>query len=762
MYSPASALPPDAGELSSEESKTQQQTDEERAARLEKLGAVLAKSRKEAILARQSLGIDEQWTEDLEFYEGIDDANRAEMGARKSVKPTEGGSSPRIAKSDDIRSTVFVNITRPYCDAAAARISDMLMPTDDRAFSIGPTPVPDLGEIAKGNVGVEVRKAILDRLGPSANKEQADAALGSYIQTAQNDLDAAKAKADKAQKRIDDWLVQCQFHAEARKLIDDCARIGTGVLKGPVPVKRKSIKVLQENGSMKVVIEQKIDPASKRLDPLNLFPDGACGENIHNGSHIWERDYLTEKTLRDLKGLPGYLDSEIDACIEEGPQSATEISDALLPQGQDQEDIKGRYEVWYYTGTIDRKDMEALGCKCPEGDSVYAQVTMINKHVIKGVLNPLDTGDFPYDVMVWQRQAGKWTGTGVSRQIRTPQRMVNSATRAMMDNAGISSGPQIVFKLGVVRPADGVMQITPRKVWYIEANADAQDLNNLFRTYNIDSKQEELMGIVQFGLKLAEDVTGLPLLLQGQQGKAPDTLGGMQMLNNNSSTVLRRLAKLYDDCITEPHIRRYYVFLLQYGEDDDEKGDFQIDARGSSALVERDIQNQAIAQMGNLVLNPAFKIDPSKWIIEHLKSQRLDPKRFQYTDQEWQQVQQNMANQPSDPKIAVAQINADLKKWTEQFQAQLKNAEMHFESQQQERDRQKDIFIAEINNASKEAVSLDDLKARLADTTMKLRTQRDLSQQSDAIDLHKHSTPQALPPPTEPAGKAPTGQAFQR
>jgi hypothetical protein len=73
----------------------------------------------------------------------------------------------------------------------------MLMPTDDRAFSIGPTPVPDLGEIAKGNVGVEVRKAILDRLGPSANKEQADAALGSYIQTAQNDLDAPKQRLTK-------------------------------------------------------------------------------------------------------------------------------------------------------------------------------------------------------------------------------------------------------------------------------------------------------------------------------------------------------------------------------------------------------------------------------------------------------------------------------------------------------------------------------------------------------------------------------------
>jgi hypothetical protein len=70
-----------------------------------------------------------------------------------------------------------------------------------------------------------------------------------------------------------------------------------------------------------------------------------------------------------------------------------------------------------------------------------------------------------------------------------------------------------------------MMQMTPRKVWYIEANADAQDLNNLFRTYNIDSKQEELMGIVQFGLKLAEDVTGLPLVVTGPARQGPRYVG---------------------------------------------------------------------------------------------------------------------------------------------------------------------------------------------------------------------------------------------
>ena len=41
---------------------------------------------------------------------------------------------------------------------------------------------------------------------------------------------------------------------------------------------------------------------------------------------------------------------------------------------------------------------------------------------------------------------------------------------------------------------------------------------------------------------MAEDITGLPLIMQGS-GSAPDTVGGMQMVNNNASTVLRRIAR---------------------------------------------------------------------------------------------------------------------------------------------------------------------------------------------------------------------------
>jgi len=273
------------------------------------------------------------------------------------------------------------------------------------------------------------------------------------------------------------------------------------------------------------------------------------------------------------------------------------------------------------------------------------------------------------------------------------------------------------------------------------------------------------MEIVQFGLKMGEDVTGLPLLLQGQQGEAPDTLGGMQLVNNNASTVLRRLAKLSDDMITEPHVRRYYVWIMQYGEDA-EKGDYQIDARGSSALVERDLQNQAIVQMGQIVTNPAFGVNPRKWFAQYARSQRLDPKDFQYTDEEQKKLDEMAQQGPTDPRVAVAQIRGQIDEKLETIRSQAAQQilmlEKKFEAAENDKDRQLDSWVARLEQAGAKSISLDQLKARLADTAVKIRAQRDLSAQSRDADFRKHVTPPAAKPPTEPAGRAKPGQAFQR
>lgn len=782
----------------------------DQAAQLDALAAVLATERGEAIQGRQASGIEDQWREDEEFYAGIDDANRDESRSTWGTKPPGQAMPPTIATT---RSKVFPNITRPYVDAAAARIADMLLPTDDRPWAIEPTPIPDLIEVAEGRI-------------PPALQQQL-AAIGGDPQALQKQaafmMAEAKKQAQAASDQIEDWQVEGQYHAEVRNIIEDAARIGVGVLKGPIPVKRRVIALQQVGqqgqdkpslmdrlmGGIKklfaaaqaavtqLVVKQEIKPASKRVNPWYCFPDPACGENIHNGSYHWEVDYLTRKQLEDCKG-GDYIDAQIDLCLQEGPQKAQAPQTEETKKKNGEFDDK-RFEIWYRYGNLTADQMSASGCECeagPDGkipDSVPAMLTMVNARVIKATLNPLDSGEFPYDYMPWQRRSGSPWGDGVARQGRTPQRIVTSAVRNWMDNAGLSAGVQIVLGTSITG-ADGNDDIRPRKVWRFTEDADNDDVRKAMNFFEIPSRQKELQELVLFGMKLMEDSTGLPMLLQGQQGGAPDTVGGMNLLNNNASAVLRRLARTFDDKVTEPHVRRYYTWLLQHGENDSMKGDFTIDARGSTALVERDLQNQHIPELVKVSPNPIYGIDPKKAMSQFLKSLHFDPKAWEYDDEEWKKVVASLQQKPQAPVLAVAQLK-------EQGQTERLKMEQQFDAEQNDADRRVDLLMGRIDeqieamkDAGAKAISFDELKVKLADTAMKLKTQRDLSAQDKAVDLHKHATdtavgvqqhrtdtavgmqkdrtakaidlhkhavPQAENPPTEPAGKASTGRAFQ-
>jgi hypothetical protein len=757
---------------------------------LDALSSTLAAKRREAVGFKSTCGIETEFLGDEEFYQGYDNANRHEFVNTLS-KPTQGGAtSPenRVRPSGS-GSTVFPNITQPYVDAASARVGDMLLPTDDRNFAIEPTPIPEMFDGLDKQIQQSQQRAMAAPLpqgqmqdsamlgvpgGPMPVQPQGEPQLrmpdGQVMgmSQAKQFIDQMKAeaqrKADKAQTQIDDWLTEAQYHAQLRAVIDDAAKLGSGVIKGPVPVKRTSRQWRQnpQTGVHELVIVEEIKPGSMRVDPWDLFPDPACGESIHNGAYIFERGRLTGKRLHELMGTPGYLDSQIMLCLKEGPNRKQEAD--ARHQVNDSYVSKEQYEIWYYHGEITVDELRCAGVDIGEDDSCTgypAMITMVNDRVIKASLNPLDDGDFPYDVIPWKRRTGIPWGMGVARQMRTPQRIIVAATRNLMDNAGLAAGPQLVLRQGM-RPENGVYEVKPLKFWVEESDTGTPGTGVPMSAVVIPMLEESLMRIIQFGQKMAEDVTGLPMLMQGQQGAAPETVGGMQILNNNANSVLRRIARLFDSCITEPHIRRYYSWLMEYGEDDDAKGDYQIVARGSSALVERDIQSQELVNIVQLCLNPAFGKNPAKAMDEYLKSRRFDPAAFDYTDQE----KEAMKNQPppEDPRVTAAKIMAqsrgqdlDKKLSADQQAAQI-------DAQERERDRQMEILMAQMDaemetrsQDGQQNMSLGEIKAMLAATVMKLNTQRELS----AKDQVHERTMQALTPPTEPVGRAKTGEAFQ-
>ena len=108
--------------------------------------SVLEKLRDEAVQFRKESGIEEVWTLCEERYHGIDDANRHEYKDLRFIKPTVMNAPVTTdmsgQKNRDLRSTVFVRLSSRYVDTAAAKVGEILL--DDKSFSFGPTPVPEL------------------------------------------------------------------------------------------------------------------------------------------------------------------------------------------------------------------------------------------------------------------------------------------------------------------------------------------------------------------------------------------------------------------------------------------------------------------------------------------------------------------------------------------------------------------------------------------------------------------------------------------
>jgi hypothetical protein len=598
--------------------------------------SLLAK-RKEAIDGRADSGIEQEWLEDEDHYEGIDDANRRFSASARRANAKRWANSDEMPTESQGRSVVFLNITAPSVDAASANVSDKLLPTDDRSWCIKPTPIT-----------TEMRRVF-------AAQGVDDAAVEAAIEE-------SKAKAAAMQEEIDDCLTEANWHGEVRKIVEDAARIGSGVLKGPYPVKTTS-KIWRADpatGVSALISASEINPSTKRIDPWQFWPDPSCGENVQDGSYTWELELLSSRKVREMLDMPGYDREAIAAALGEGPKNTfLNISASAVPVGGRKDE---QFQAWIFYGIVDADDLYEAGVDTEdETPKASAMAVILNDRLVKVALNVLDSGDFPYDVLAWQRRSGMPWGTGVSRKIRTVQRILNAGVRSMMDNAGLSAGLQIVIGNGIT-PADNKYAITGRKIW--RAEAEVVDVRSQFYAFAPPSIQAELMAIVQWAMKVAEDVTGLPTMLQGIRGDAPDTLGGMQMAQNNSSSTLRRIAKRMDDYVTEPHITRYYEWQMQHSPRNDIKGDFQIDVRASSSLVERDAQQQFMSTLLAQSRDPVYGISPKRLAKELIKGQRIDPQRVLYSQDEMAEMEAIKPNPVEEAKTALLQAQGHLARVT--------------------------------------------------------------------------------------------------
>ena len=731
--------------------------------RMQLIGALsesLLSKRNEAIEFRAASGVERRWREDEQTFDGI------ESGSPQKMIDYATGEAVRSGSEGPKRSRVIVNVIRSKCETAEGRFADIQLPVDDRNWGLQVTPSPEIAEGLK-----DLRQA--------AQGEQPivtpDGQPMKIADVAKSDLEAAKEKMLEMEKEIDDQLTECSFNGECRKTIKEAVRLGTGIMKGPNVVKtlKKSWNARGEGESTvhEMEIVEDFTPASKQVSIWNVFPDPECEENISRASYMWERDEILPRELRRLIGVEGYLEDQIELVLAEEPKRTTVHTTKSGKQATKQTLVSNgsAYERWEYYGDLNKDDMDALGVDVStiKGESASACAVFVNDRPIKVVLNTLDSGDIPYDFFQWTSVSGSPWGIGIPRIALWPSRTLIGAWRAMMDNAGDSSGANIVVGEGI-EPADGQWEITGKKIW--RATGESEDVSKAFAQFQIANNQEELQNIIELSLRFIDMETSLPMMFQGEKGDLPETLGATNIMVDANNVALRSRVKLWDDQITRPHVTRYYNWNMQYNENTEIKGDYNVDVRGTSVLLEKDQQVKSLFQILQAKQDPdiAALVDWEKVTKQLFSAMHLDILKSPEDLKADKEAQKNQQPQP-DPQMAIAKIRVDgemkkaemtqqatmeelkLKRETAISELQAKEKTAELDRQNDLKLKQMDFQMRQMEYSAKSGISLEKIKADLATNAAKLNLQEKLS---------KDKAGEVITPIAEPKGRAPDGESF--
>ena len=675
-----------------DEAQTEEEYQAKLAQKLQVFGARLLRDVQDRISKRSS--IEKRWLEDYRQFHGEYDPDTA----------------AKLAEGDG--SEVYVNLTRNKTNAFEARLGDMLFPTDDRNFGIKPTPIPVLSELASQKNMPEAEEA--KRL-----------------------LDIAKKAAEAMTNEIEDQLIESRYQPICRDAIHDAALIGTGIIKGPVVV-GKVLKswIVDDDGSTTLEIKEDLRPGTQYVDPWNFYPETSA-TSMEYSTRNYERHELTRKQVIELIQTPGYLKDQIRLVLGEDPANSQQTSSDYRSQlravtGITESNDNNNYEMWEYNGPIDKDDLLSAGVEVDEDEFVEycGTILFIGSHVVRVSLHPMDTEDQLYRVYNLEKDRSSIFGFGVPYLMRNPQKVMCGAWRMILDNGGLSAGPQVVIDEDAITPYDNKYTVTPMKLWKKKkSNVPVRDA---FEIYNITNNQADLMNIFSTARQLADEETNLPLIAQGEQSSAiTKTAHGMEMLMNSANIVLRRAVKNWDDDVTTPHITAYYNWNMQFNPKPEIKGDFTIDARGTSALLAREMQQHRLMQLAQVAAsNEEFAIRTDweglyKQLVKHFQIAKDD---VLLSQEKVDEIIENRANQqPAIDPVQEAKIQIDQQKlqmeW-EKFQLQL----------QQERE----IKLADL--ASRENITLEQLQANTGIQLQREQNKRDIA----AGNMTLKQTEQAL------------------
>ncbi len=568
---------------------------------MQKMNQLVQKSAREKQSSKRltSLGayIEKRWQIAKDAKQGIQQSLYESALQRKGEYTQDKLSKIKKFKG----STVFMNLTSNKCRAAEAWIRDILGP---EIWAIDPTPIPDLPPHVQQFIQQMVREQfqknpmLIETI--DNPKEMFDEI---YKNTHEAMKKQAKLTASRMEIKIKDQLVEARWRKTLEEVISDVVTYKAGIIKGPV-VRRKLSLGWQQNeqsGTWQAVQGDNIIVEYDRVSPFDFYPISSMG-SIEN-MDVFQRHRLFRKNLAALLGVPGYDEESIRLVLSEYADGGLKEwlwEDQLKEEaeGEDEErnkvhlDTIDALEFW---GSCQGQKLIDWGLEDPRIADPHKEyqvsVWKIGSYIIKAMINEHPTGQKPYKMTSFELLPGSIWGHGVPELMADIQQMCNAAARDLVNNLGISSGPQVVIDTEQLDSDTNEEEMYPWKIWLVDSSGNRRpSAIKPIDFFQPDSNAGELMAVYDRFEKKAEDYTGIPSYVAGSGGvgSAGSTATGFAMLQSNATRSIKSVLLNISTDIVEPSVFNLYVFNMLFDPDESIKGDLKVNVRGMLALMQKE------------------------------------------------------------------------------------------------------------------------------------------------------------------------------
>jgi hypothetical protein len=547
----------------------------------------------------------------------------------KNRRQVRGVYDPEIEKVIPAdRSKAYPRYTRVKCVGTVARLMELMFPKSEDNFLVAPSPV---AQISAADVQV-----ILDQLMTETGMaDPMNPPAKSVVQAKVQKI--AADKAIKMHQTVKDQLAEIVYVDLAKRVVKSGVEYGIGLVQGPF-IREVNETTWVYDAAMRKYIAKTVDRLAPDYSfcPVWEYYPQMSAQSVPNMMREHRRHVMSRAQVRALAERPDFYGQRIEQYLldhQDGDykEEHWEISLRAAPSDKQNTNVgngKNLYVVLERWGFVSGKHLRAAGAEVAESDldtEYQASFWYVGNTAIKLVISPFGERTRMFHSFVFDEDEISLLGSGLPEILRDTQMGLCEATRMVFDNGSSVCLPSYEVNYGLLdRQSDG--QPGPGTVH--ERDDDSQTAQiPAVRQLQGNAFINELMAIIDLCMRNGDQEASLPPPGVGDvsQGgsEAMRTQGNLSMILSAGALPIRDVVRNFDR-FTKSIVESCVEWNRKYNPDQEIQGDFDVQARGSTSLVAKEVRSTQLDQFAvTLSEEERAELNTRKLLEERMKAKDL-------------------------------------------------------------------------------------------------------------------------------------------